>query len=57
MGHSSVTITMDRHGHLMPGNEGEAVKLMTAYIEQQRAAATAEAVALHYARAAPGAQA
>jgi integrase len=21
MGHSSITITLDRHGHLMPGNE------------------------------------
>jgi integrase len=24
MGHSSITITLDRYGHLMPGNEGEA---------------------------------
>jgi len=22
MGHASVTITLDRYGHLMPGNEG-----------------------------------
>ena len=24
MGHSSITITLDRYGHLMPGNEEEA---------------------------------
>ena len=24
MGHSSITITLDRYGHLMPGNEAEA---------------------------------
>jgi integrase len=33
MGHSSVTITFDRYGHLMPGNEGEAAGLLDAYLE------------------------
>lgn len=23
MGHSSIVVTLDRYGHLMPGNEGE----------------------------------
>jgi len=32
MGHSSVTITLDRYGHLMPGNESEAANLLDAYL-------------------------
>ena len=32
MGHSSVTITYDRYGHLMPGNEDEAAALLDAYL-------------------------
>ena len=32
MGHSSVTITFDRYGRLMPGNEGEAGALLDAYL-------------------------
>jgi len=32
MGHSSVTITLDRYGHLMPGNEGEAANLLDSYL-------------------------
>lgn len=31
MGHASVTITYDRYGHLMPGNEDEAAVLLDAY--------------------------
>ena len=34
MGHSSVTTTYDRYGHLMPGNEGEAAALLDAYLER-----------------------
>ncbi len=34
MGHSSVTITLDRYGHLMPGNEVEAAALLDAYLER-----------------------
>ena len=34
MGHSSITITLDRYGHLMPGNEEEAARLLTAFIER-----------------------
>jgi integrase len=32
MGHASVTITYDRYGHLMPGNETEAAALLDAYL-------------------------
>lgn len=34
MGHSSVTITLDRYGHLMPGNEEESASLLDAYLER-----------------------
>jgi integrase len=34
MGHSSITITLDRYGHLMPGNEGEAAELLDLYLER-----------------------
>lgn len=39
MGHSSVTITFDRYGHLMPGNEEEAAGLLDAYLGRARATA------------------
>lgn len=32
LGHASITITLDRYGHLMPGNEDEAVGLVDAYL-------------------------
>jgi integrase len=32
MGHSSITITLDRYGHLMPGNEAEAAGLLDALL-------------------------
>ena len=32
MGHSSITITFDRYGHLMPGHEAEAVERIDAYL-------------------------
>jgi integrase len=32
MGHSSVAITLDRYGHLMPGKEAEAATLLDAYL-------------------------
>jgi integrase len=34
MGHSSITITFDRYGHLMPGNEDAAAELLDAYLER-----------------------
>jgi integrase len=32
MGHASITITLDRYGHLMPGNEEEAAGLLDGYL-------------------------
>jgi integrase len=32
MGHSSIPITIDRYGHLMPGNENEAAALLDRYL-------------------------
>jgi integrase len=34
LGHSSVTITYDRYGHLMPGNEEAAAELLDAYLKR-----------------------
>ena len=36
MGHSSITVTLDRYGHLMPGNEAEAASMLNAYLHQAR---------------------
>lgn len=33
MGHSSITVTLDRYGHLMRGNEREAAALLDAYLQ------------------------
>jgi hypothetical protein len=32
MGHFTITITLDRYGHLMPGNGAEAAGLPVAYL-------------------------
>jgi hypothetical protein len=32
MGHSSITITLDRYGHLLPGNETEAAQLLDTWL-------------------------
>jgi integrase len=34
LGHSSIGVTFDRYGHLMPGNEAEAVQLIDAYLQR-----------------------
>jgi integrase len=34
MGHASITITLDRYGHLMPGSENEAAGLLDVYLER-----------------------
>jgi integrase len=39
LGHASITITMDRYGHLMPGNEDEAAGLLDAYLRRADTAA------------------
>jgi integrase len=52
MGHASVTITLDRYGHLFPGSEDEAAALVDAYLERatgaQTGAQTAEAASLSH---------
>jgi integrase len=35
LGHASITITLDRYGHLMPGNEDAAVALVDSYLERE----------------------
>jgi integrase len=32
MGHSSITITLDRYGHLLPGSIAEAATLLDAFL-------------------------
>jgi integrase len=44
MGHASVTITYDRYGHLMPGNEDEAAALLDAYLARANTAARVAAL-------------
>jgi integrase len=39
MGHANISITLDRYGHLMPGNEAEAASLLDAYLERADTAA------------------
>ena len=34
MGHASITITLDRYGHLLPGNEHHAATLLDAYLDR-----------------------
>jgi hypothetical protein len=31
---AAISITLDRYGHLMPGNEAEAAGLLDAYLER-----------------------
>lgn len=38
MGHSSITVTFDRYGHLMPGNESQAAELLDTYLSTARGA-------------------
>jgi integrase len=37
MGHANIGITMDRYGHLMPGNEDEAAEMLDAYLSRASA--------------------
>jgi hypothetical protein len=32
MGHSSIAVTFDNYGHLLPGNEAEAAELLDSYL-------------------------
>lgn len=37
LGHSSITMTLDRYGHLMPGSEDEAATMLAAYLAREAA--------------------
>jgi integrase len=39
MGHSSITVTYDRYGHLFPGSEAEAGAALEAYLGKAAEAA------------------
>jgi integrase len=39
MGHANIAITLDRYGHLLPGNEDEAAGLLDAYLARADTAA------------------
>ena len=41
MGHATITITLDRYGHLMPGNEAQTANLLDAYLARERDASGA----------------
>ena len=34
MGHANIAITLDKYGHLFPGNEDEAAGLLNAYLKR-----------------------
>jgi integrase len=36
MGHASITITIDRYGHLLPGGETDAIALLDAYHQRHQ---------------------
>jgi len=40
MGHSSITVTLDRYGHLLPGNEHEAATLLEQWLDSQTPSTT-----------------
>jgi integrase len=46
MGHSSVTITLDRYGHLFPGNEEEAAELLDKYLSRELSRTNGKAASL-----------
>jgi integrase len=37
MGHSSITITLDRYGHLLPGNETQTAQLLETWLQTNQA--------------------
>ena len=43
LGHASITITLDRYGHLLPGSLAEATTLLDAYLARTGARAGAHA--------------
>jgi integrase len=49
MGHSTISITLDLYGHLMPGNEAEAAGSLDAYLNSASNAAQARTAVAAYA--------
>jgi hypothetical protein len=45
MGHATISITLDRYGHLMPGSADEAAALLDAYPERADSTARVAQVA------------
>jgi len=43
MGHTTISITLDRYGHLMPGSEEEAAGMLDTYLTTQRGRAEEQA--------------
>jgi integrase len=37
LGHASISVALDRYGHLMPGNEEEAAALLDTYLDKATA--------------------
>jgi hypothetical protein len=44
MGHASVAFTLDRYGHLLPGNEAEAIEQIDGYLERANTPARVDAL-------------
>jgi hypothetical protein len=44
-GHSSIQITLDKYGHLLPGSEGEAAEMLDAFLDRSNTAARLAQVA------------
>jgi integrase len=42
MGHANIGITLDRYGHLMPGNEAQAAELLDSYLNASGASSGAQ---------------
>lgn len=45
MGHASVALTLDRYGHLLPGNEAESVERIDAFIDRAMTSRRLDALA------------
>lgn len=46
MGHSSIKVTFDLYGHLMPGTEAEAAALLDRYLSKEVSSESEEVRAL-----------
>ena len=44
MGHASAAFTLDRYGHLLPGNEAEAIERVDAFLERSNTSARLDAL-------------